>query len=64
MNTMNNMTPEQIIEKRSEIARLLCARNIFINDFPNCQKIVITEDDLKNVPEDMLADMIAKITPS
>ena len=58
-----DMTPEEIIEKRTEIARVLCARNIRSLTYPFEEPLQITDDDLKNVPQAALNKMIRMITP-
>lgn len=57
------MTPAEIIEKRFEIARLLCARQIKMKTHPTSKMLKITDIDLDNVPQKMLDDMVRRITP-
>ena len=58
-----DMTPAEIVKKREEIARVLCARKIRFLRHPFEKILAITEDDLKNVPAWMLKKMIRDITP-
>lgn len=58
-----NMTPEEIKEKREEIARMLCARKIQLKVYPFAKTLKITADDLKNVPQHLVDKMVRRITP-
>lgn len=56
------MTPAEIRQKREDIARAICARNIKARACSD-EVLIITERDLKNVPARALKRMIKLITP-
>lgn len=60
---MTDLTPEQIVTMREEIARMLCARNTRFIKYPYEDPLQISNVDLQAVTDTELQRMVLAITP-